>query len=194
MQGLKDTLDRLGLKQVELARLLAVSPRTVSLWATGETALPGPVSAYLRVLALAGPAIVAAEVQRLGWRSKMFDEGIYGVTYRGRARNHSCDQDQPGGEALAVLRNGKILGSDRWGGIFSGSYEFDPVAGLNKVHVRIDVPPDGELITGFAAGPKGATFDIVVSLERATPKAAATVSVAGEPVDVEFSFLGPLPN
>lgn len=49
-QGLKQILDRQALRQADLARLLDVSPRTISLWATGETALPGPVADDLRVV------------------------------------------------------------------------------------------------------------------------------------------------
>ena len=116
-----------------------------------------------------------------------FDEGIYGLSFKGVPV-------EQGGEALAVLRNGKILGSDCWGGVFSGTYEFDPVAGRNTVQVRIDVPPEGELITGFSAGPEGASLNIVAALGRAAPKASTTVEVAGRPVDIEFCFLGPLPN
>ena len=188
-QSLKDILDRLGLKQAELARLLDVSPRTVSLWATGNTTLPGPVAAYLRVLQAAGPEVLAAELRALTGRTKMLDEGLYGLVYRGE------DGGLPdGGNALAVLRNGKIFGSDRDGGVFTGSYEFDPVNELNKVHVRMQIPPDGRLVTGYAAGPEGATLDIAGAFERAAPVASISVEAAGRPIEVQLTYLGPLPN
>lgn len=125
----------------------------------------------------------------------MFHEGIYSLTFKGHFEPGVSDVAEGGdGEALAILRNGKILGSDRWGGVFSGTYEFDAVAGHEKVHVRIDVPPEGELITGFAAGAQGATFDIVAAFKSAARRASTTVEIAGQFIDVEFSFLGPLPN
>ncbi len=189
MQGLKDILDQAGLKQAELARLLDVSPRTVSLWATGDTALPGPVAAYLRVMQSAGPELVAQELSRLEDRALKFDEGIYGLSYSGE---HAGLRE--GGDALAVLRAGKIFGSDRWGGIFSGSYHFDPKHQINQVHVRVQVPPDGELVTGFSGGQGGATVDIVAELERAAPVATAIVDVAGRPIELKLKYLGPLPN
>ncbi|MEQ1710457.1 MAG: helix-turn-helix domain-containing protein, partial [Hyphomicrobium sp.] len=65
--SLKGILDQLGLKQTELARLLDVSSRTVSLWATGETALPGPVAAYLRVVR-SRPDVLHLELKRLEGR------------------------------------------------------------------------------------------------------------------------------
>jgi hypothetical protein len=119
----------------------------------------------------------------------VFDEGIYGLSYTGTQLS-----THDGGEALAVLRNGKILGSDRRGGVFVGSYEFDSVSQTNKFHVRVDVPPAAELITGFSAGPRGASLDIVAMFERPAPIATTTVAVAGEQLELELRYLGPLPN
>lgn len=187
-QGLKQILDRQGLRQADLARLLDVSPRMVSFWATGDTALPGPVADYLRVVRSRTDCL-QLELMQPGGRDKMLSEGIYGFTYKGE---HMGVLD--GDSALAVLRNGKILGSDRAGGLFMGSYEYDHVRALNVVHVRMQVPPEGELVTGFAAGPDGAVIDIAGSFERAEPNSKTVVEVAGRPVEITLSYLGPLPN
>lgn len=187
--SLKDILDRLGLKQAELARLIDVSPRTVSLWATGETQLPGPVAAYLRVLQLLPADVLGEELRRVNGRSRMLDEGLYNLEYRAEYLGESDS-----GTALAVLRNGKILGSDRHGGVFMGSYEYDAMTGLNAVHLRMHVPPDGMLVTGFAAGPDGATVDVVGSFGRAAPATSAFAEVAGRPVEVTMTYLGALPT
>lgn len=119
----------------------------------------------------------------------MLAEGIYGFTYR------SAQLDVIAGDwALVVLRNGSILGSDRAGGVFSGRYEYDTVAGTNKVHVRMKVPPRGELVTGYAAGPEGAVIDISGSFEDADPEVTGVVEIEGQPVEIRLSYLGPLPN
>lgn len=191
ISSLKDVLDRIGLKQVELAQLVDVSARTVSLWATGETPLPGPVAAYLRVLQVLPPESRAVELRRISGRSKMIDEGLYNVEYRSSLL---CSSDGDYGSALAVLRNGKILGSDRWGAVFMGSYEFDPVQETNSVHLRLHVPPQGELVTGFAAGPQGAVIDVAGQFERAAPVSRTVAEVAGQPVEVTMTYLGALPN
>ncbi|MCB1519714.1 MAG: helix-turn-helix domain-containing protein [Hyphomicrobiaceae bacterium] len=187
--SIKAALDRLGLKQSEFARLIEVSPRTVSFWATGESSLPGPVAAYLRVLAMLPPASLSDELRRVKGRAKMLDEGLYNVEYRS-----TCVEMPDGGNALAVLRNGKILGSDRWGGVFMGSYDFDHAMERNSVHLRMNIPPEGVLVTGFHAGEEGATIDIVGSFERAAPVTMATANVGGFPVEVTMTYLGPLPN
>jgi len=119
----------------------------------------------------------------------MLDEGLYGLSYAGE---HQGEVDH--GQGLAVLRNGKILGSDRWGGVFTGSYEYDPVSQANNVHVRLEMPPDAMLVTGFSSGPEGATLDILGAFERAAPVSSAVVEIAGVPVAIELTYLGPLPN
>ena len=119
----------------------------------------------------------------------MLDEGLYRLTYAGHDSSEATSDD-----ALAVLRNGKILGSDRWGGLFTGSYEFDPSVETNKLHVRLQVPPDGILVNGFEAGPYGATVDVFGDFERAAPVSRTTVEIAGRPIELQLTYLGGLPN
>ena len=64
----------------------------------------------------------------------------------------------------------------------------------NRVHLRLSVPPDGTLVTGFAAGPEGASLDIVGAFERAAPVSSIVVEAAGQPIGVQLTYLGPLPN
>jgi hypothetical protein len=118
----------------------------------------------------------------------MLEDGIYGLAYAaGRGR-------MPGeGSALAMLRGGRILGSDPWGGVFTGSCRFDAGRRLTTIDLRLEVPPNGELITGFSAGPAGASIDIVAAFEGAAPKLSSIIDVAGRQVRVELTYLGPLP-
>jgi transcriptional regulator with XRE-family HTH domain len=186
---LRERLQRLGLKQTELAQLLGVSPRTISLWATGEQALPGPAAGYLRLLEEASSATRDAEFRRLDDRNNQFDEGIYLVSYRGGARGQT-----DGDSAVAILRSGRIVGADRHGGIFRGSYDFDPSSSLNNLHLRLEVPPFGVLINGVSGGSKGLSVDIIGSFKRASPTTKTTVNVAGVPVEIELTYVEPLPN
>ena len=119
----------------------------------------------------------------------MLEDGLYGLHY---AAAHG---GEPGGaRGLAVLRQGKVLGSDPWGAVFTGTYEFDAARQLNKVRLRLDVPPEGTLITGFSAGPAGATLDIVGAFQGNAPETAAVIQVEGASVSVQLTYLGPLPN
>lgn len=118
----------------------------------------------------------------------MLEDGIYGLAYAVDGERMPTE-----GSALATLRKGRILGSDPWGGVFQGSCQFDAAGRVNTVSLRLDVPPDGKLITGFSAGPAGASLDIVGAFERAAPKTATVVEVGGAAARVELTYLGPLP-
>jgi hypothetical protein len=119
----------------------------------------------------------------------MLEDGIYGLRF---AASHDGEPEQ--GSGLAVLRAGKVLGSDPLGAVFTGSYEYDAARQLNRVRLRLDVPPDGVLVTGFSAGPAGATLDIVGAFAGASAATTAFVQIAGAPVGVQLTYLGPLPN
>jgi len=186
---LKDTLNRLGLKQAELAQLLGVSSRTVSLWATGEQALPEPVAGYLRLLERASGDTRETEFRRLAERASRFDEGIYRVSYRGTARG-----EQESDTAVAVMRSGRIVGADRHGAVFRGSYDFNPALGTNNVHLRLEIPSGAMLVNGISGGTKGMVIDITAGFKRATPTAKTVVNVAGAPIEIELAYIGPLPN
>ena len=50
----------------------------------------------------------------------MLRDGIYGLAYAAGGERMPTE-----GSALATLRDGRILGSDPWGAVFSGSCRFD---------------------------------------------------------------------
>ena len=119
------------------------------------------------------------------WASNMLQDSLYDLSYRiGETSAPST------GYGLASLRNGRILGSDRWGGVFSGSYRFDADRGVGEIQVRLNAPPDGVLITGLPSGPDGLALDLVAEFKGDTPGTSAVVNVGGCPVAVEFSYIG----
>lgn len=119
----------------------------------------------------------------------MLENGIYGLRF---AATH--DGEPAEGSGLAVLRDGKVLGSDPLGAVFTGSYEFDAVRNLNKVRLRLEMPPEGVLVTGFASGPGGATLDVVGAFATTPKETTAFIQIAGAPLGVQIRYLGPLPN
>jgi hypothetical protein len=119
----------------------------------------------------------------------MLEDGIYGLRF---AASH--DGEPTDGSGLAVLRDGKVLGSDPMGAVFTGTYEFDATRQLNKVRLRLDIPADGELVTGFAAGAAGATLDVVGAFAGSSAETTVFMQIAGAPVGVQIRYLGPLPN
>jgi hypothetical protein len=121
----------------------------------------------------------------------MLENGIYGLYF---TATQACACESESSQALAVLRDGRVLGSDPWGGVFAGSCEFDPTDRANKVRLQFGVPPEGTLVTGFAAGPEGAVLEIAGTVQHAGPQMTTVVEVAGAPVNVQLTYLGPLPS
>ena len=119
----------------------------------------------------------------------MLDDGIYALRYRGEHEGEADD-----GNALAILRNGRILGSDRWGGVFAGHYEPERTQTTGNVRVRLEVPPEGMLVNGIAAGSDGAIFDIIGTVSRPAATLSTIVEVAGRPIEIELKYLAPLPG
>jgi hypothetical protein len=122
----------------------------------------------------------------------MLTDGIYGLTIElSRKRRGKL---APTVEALAVLRDGTILGSDPWGGQFTGTYAVDLESGQDTITIKVEVPPDGELVTGFRAGPNGASFDLVAAFDQAAHSHRTTIEIGGKRVVVSVAFIGSLPN
>lgn len=177
---LKPTLEKLGLRQSDFARLLDVSARTVNMWATGAQPVPGSVAAYLRLLEAAAPDVRAAEVERVVDRSRHLRDGIYGVAYRAPA---STDE----GRGTAVLSNGKLTGADAEGNLFCGRFRFDRVRNVTLVELRLGTH-DADASVG--AGISGATL----TLSGQHPVQRGTCVIASELYEIELRFLGPLPE
>ena len=179
MRPLSKALHRLGLTHAEFARLAGVSPHQVHAWATSNARLPGTIRAYLLHLETSGLAGSADRTHPLA-------DGIYSIAF-GNA------QSGPG-TATAVLRKGRIFGSDPEGGTFSGHYQFDSPRKLNRIDIRYLVPPGRTLVTGYYAGSEGASVDIVGEFGSLDTRPVIKLNVGCQPLDVELNYIGSLPN
>lgn len=117
----------------------------------------------------------------------MFRNGIYRIDYR-----DTHDGSGPSDDALFVVRDGSIIGADRHGGVYSASQR-QTVEALEGVRVQMTVPPGGALVTGKVAGGDGEHIDIATRLDATQNFQTATIDVAGRPVEISVSYLGPLP-
>lgn len=114
-------------------------------------------------------------------------DGVYRLTYCAQA----SDAKSEGG--LAIVRDGRIFGSDRFGGIFDGHFDLEaskhPLATLH-----LTVPPNGELVTGFTAGADGASVKLSTVLDLSAPTRIATVEIHGQTLEVRIERLGQPPG
>lgn len=119
----------------------------------------------------------------------MLQDGVYGLLCRSVE-----DASAESARGLAVLRDGRILGSDRWGGVFAGTYAYDHGEGRARIALEVDVPPGGELVTGYAPGASGARLGIAAELVPSDSILRTTVEVAGGALEIELAYLGPVPD
>lgn len=119
----------------------------------------------------------------------MLADGIYRIDYRA-----SSAAEEQFESALAVLRAGEILGSDKHGGLYLGTYEGEPSTGCERIRLRLEIPPGGVLVTGEAGCMSGSFFDLEAAFEKQTAPYRAVLEIAGQPVAIELVYIGPLPN
>lgn len=121
----------------------------------------------------------------------MLSEGLYSLDYW-------TSEPDPGtrgiGAALVAFRNGRVLGSDQWGGVIDGSCADVAEGGACRVCVRLLLPPDGQLITGEETGPAGRVLDVDCEFASAAPVATSVVELMGRKVGVKLRYIGPLPG
>ena len=119
----------------------------------------------------------------------MLSDGIYRINYCapfGAEEYSDC--------ALAVLRDGEILRSDKHGGLYLGTYEGEPATGRERIRLRLEIPPGGVLVTGAVHNCAGNFLDIETAFDKQTAPYRVVIEVSGRPVAIELVYLGPLPN
>lgn len=115
-------------------------------------------------------------------------DGVYELFYR-----CPCGPLGSGSDSLLlVMRQGQLLGADRWGGLISGRCRFDEPTGRHHFEVMFDGPPDGVLVTGAAPPATTRTIELVADV-AGSGKASGTVDLFGESVSLELQYCGPLP-
>ena len=122
------------------------------------------------------------------WPSRNWENGVYAIQY--------CREDvfvDAEGKALAILRDGEILGSDQFGGVFEGRIVKGGANSADRVFVKLRIPPGGCLFIGYCAGGEGAVVDISGPLIGRGSNGGGTFEVIGEKVEVRFRYVGPAP-
>ena len=117
----------------------------------------------------------------------MMKDGLYELFYRAA--------NAPGGSyesMLMVLRGGKLLAADPWGGVASGRCELDTSSLTYRIHVRMHVPPGGMLVIDDAPRVDGDEIEIGGEID-AVGDGIADLDVDGRAVNIALRYQGPLP-
>lgn len=117
----------------------------------------------------------------------MFRDGIYRIAYSSGLQPERADD-----EALVIVRDGQIIGSDPHGGVYLGTIsEGNPTEAM-QLRMRAEIPPEGVLVTGFTASAEGASLAVSGTLDPEAENQRTTVNIGGESVAIEVTYLGPL--
>lgn len=165
-------LAALGLRPRDLAGLVDVSDRAVSLWLAGGREIPGPLAAYVGLLLNLPTALRSQELARLKEKdTKAMVDGMYRVDLQGRTGD---------GLGCIVAQRGRIFGSD--GMVeFDGEYEPTGVPGEADVRLTVTVPPGTPLIQGVGAGIGGMRYDVEKRINFASGQPFALATPLGAP-------------
>lgn len=125
-----------------------------------------------------------SKVSPTGW-----ENGLYALRFT--LEGH---EEQEDGEALVVLRDGIVLGSDRYGGVFEGQIAVTGCGTFSCLAMTLLVPPGGVLVTGHRGGEDEAAVDVVGVLSNTAGKMSGVCDVLGERLAVQFRYVGMLPN
>lgn len=184
-QALKALLERYRIGQVEFARMIGVSPRSVARWlAVDAEPIPGPVEAYLRLLEIAPQTLREREIAMSRIGSALFIDGMYRVTMTAA---------QGFGTAVLVFDSGRVTGADEGGVLYDGYFEFHPTTSTTVAKIRVTVPPGTYLITGVTP-PKGTAFDITVQIPAGAMPVAVQVQTPFGPVNAKIDFVRGMPR
>ena len=178
-------LERFRLGQVEFARMVGVSARTVGRWLADEAEpIPGPVEAYIRVFEGASQQLREMEIAMAKIGMSQFRDGMYRVSMTGA---------QGFGIAVLVFDAGRVTGADQGGVLYDGFYEFQLSTNRTVAKLRVTVPPGTYLVTGVTP-PKGAMFDIVVEIPGGSMPVQTKVQTPFGQVDAEIHFVRDMPK
>lgn len=180
---LRELLETLGLSQADFARLIDVTPRAVNLWTSADRAIPGPVAAYLRLLASIPAALRAQEFSRLT-KEAIVTDGMFEIVYQGRTG---------AGTGVLVLMAGRVFGSDG-GVLYDGTYEpSSSNSDFLDVYLRCTVPPGIGLVTGVPPQKMTYSFDLSAKI-RSRGETRVKVETPYGPVGATVRFLREVPR
>lgn len=124
----------------------------------------------------------------------MLRDGVYELAFWSEAGACMAAEFREQGEGLAVLRAGRIFGSDKWGAVFRGGYQFDAEKNTNRLDLTVELPPRAELLTGATVGVEGAQISTSCYIATPDPCAMGCFDLDGHALAIELRYVGALPT
>jgi len=183
-EQLRSALSDIEINQAELATLVGVTPRAVSLWMTGGRSVPGPVEAYVNLMKMLPIEIRQAEISRLEKGVRTMKEGMYLVEFAGRAGEGAC---------ALIFDGGRIYGADTAAAKYDGTYVFNDSTGLVEVSIRVEMPANVESVIGFNQ-PFDWILEVTTTMDPDWDQKDIEVQTnLGQPIRATYRFLRTIP-
>jgi hypothetical protein len=174
-----------GLPHVDLARLLGVTSRAVTLWIAEERNIPGPAEAYLRIFRLLPPNLRQIELNRLKQKGSGMRDGIFGMAFQARG---------VGGMGILIFESGRIYGSDTERVKYDGSYIYNEATRLAAINVKVTFPPHVKAVFGVS-NPYEWSFDVTAEFDPNKDSGLIAVKTSiGQPIQAQYRYLRALPE
>jgi hypothetical protein len=184
-RDLKLALSELSISQVELARLVGLTPRAVAMWMAGDREVPGAVEAYVRLLGSLTAAQRQMELARAKDGRSTMRDGMYGVEY---------GTSLGSGIACLVLDTGRVYGADVLGGKYDGEYVYDEISGLADLSLKVTMPPNVPSVLGIR-NPYEWSIDVRTKLNPKLDRGSLQVATSvGRPIAATYRYLRSLPD
>jgi hypothetical protein len=184
---LQDRIAALGVNSTELALLTGVSSRAVALWLAGDRGVPGPIAAYLRVLAGSSEAVRQNELATIRRDNRIVIDGLYMISY------HSGGN---AGYGVLVFDNGRVYGGDPGQGQYDGEYVIDAATGLANVSLKLSFPANVPAVFGLLQFPVAWSTPVTGTLDPRVKNGHLTVrtELSPDPIEVDYVFMRSLPD
>lgn len=118
----------------------------------------------------------------------MLKDGLYELFYRAARSPDGNYQSM-----LLVLRAGRVLAADPWGGVCMGRVVRNKTSRTYRINVRMLVPAGGMLVTDDT--PRTESTEIEIGAEIGDPAdGIGQVEIAGQAVNIAFKYQGPIPG
>jgi len=98
------------------------------------------------------------------------------------------------GQALVILRDGKLLGADDHGGVFEGQMARTKCGTGSCVALTMRIPPGGVLVAGERTGMQEAVVDVVGVVSHTEAETNAVCDLFGQKLMIRFQYIGTLPH
>ena len=181
---LKEHLEAIGISQADLARLLDVTPRGVSLWMVGDRSVPGPVKAYVQLLRSIPLNLRQIELGRLRERKATMKNGMYGITFQSN-NDH--------GVGVLTFEDGVIYGVDEARVKYDGDYSINETTGMADVRLKVTYPPHVRAVFGVQ-NPYEWSIDVTAVLDPKKDQGDLVVKTSvGKSLRAQYQFMRPLP-